>query len=46
MKKINLIILVLCTIMLCACDSNESKVEELTNRFVAAYNDGDKAAIY
>lgn len=46
MKKIYLTILSLCTILLCACDSNKSKVEELTNRFVAAYNDGDKAAIY
>lgn len=46
MKKNNLLILALCVIVFCACDSNKSKVKDLANQFVSAYNDGDKATVY
>ena len=46
MKKLNLSVLTLCVILFCACDSNKGKVKELASQFVAAYNDGDKPAVY
>ena len=45
-SKFLVLLVVFCTIMLCGCDANKGKVEELANQFVAVYNDGDKAAVY
>ena len=41
-----MLLMVFFAIMLCGCDANKGKVEELANQFVAVYNDGDKAAVY
>ena len=39
--------LMLCVTMFCSsCDSNKGKVKELTEQFVAAVNNADKASIY
>lgn len=45
-SKFSVLLLAFFAIMLCGCDANKGKVEELVNRFIAVYNDGDKAAVY
>ena len=48
MKKISIsfILLALYAIVFCSCDSNKGKIEEITNLFISAVNNKDKASFY
>lgn len=47
MKVKNIITIALMTILgLSSCDSNKSTIEDLTNQFIAAVKEGDKATVY
>ena len=47
MKAKSIITIALMAVLgLSSCDSNKRTVEDLTNHFIAAVNDGDKATAY
>ena len=47
MKVKNIITIALMAILgLSSCDSNKSTIEDLTNQFIAAVKEGDKATVY
>ena len=47
MKAKSIITIALMAVLgLSSCDSNKSTVEDLTNQFIAAVKDGDKATAY
>lgn len=46
LRNYSMLLLALCAMAFCACDSNKGKLKDCATQFIAAYNDGDKAAIY
>ena len=47
MKAKSIITIALMAVLgLSSCDSNKSTVEDLTNQFIAAVKDGDKATVH
>lgn len=46
LRNYSLLFLALCAMAFCGCDSNKGKLKDCAAQFIAAYNDGDKAAIF
>lgn len=44
--KTKLLLVLLCGLILCACDNNKGKIEDAAKRFINAVNLGDKVTIY